>query len=131
MGRSLWREDGFVVYNCYWPSSAESFSGPSLLGLATTFYCVRFESFLFVASNDSQGYEGGIRPRLHTGYNPRQIHYSYLITWEQANSAGDNKKKYAIKIVIDTHMRGTRIEKEIEIYATNLANETKRMSTNA
>jgi hypothetical protein len=28
-------------------------------------------------------------------------------------------------------MRGTRIEKEVEIYATNLANKTKCMSTNA
>jgi hypothetical protein len=29
------------------------------------------------------------------------------------------------------HMRETRIEKEVEICATNLANETKCMSTNA
>jgi hypothetical protein len=29
------------------------------------------------------------------------------------------------------HMRETRIEKEVEIYATNLANKTKCMSTNA
>jgi hypothetical protein len=28
-------------------------------------------------------------------------------------------------------MRGTRIEKEIEIYATNLANKTKCMTTSA
>jgi hypothetical protein len=28
-------------------------------------------------------------------------------------------------------MRGTRIEKEVEICATNLANKTKCMSTNA
>jgi hypothetical protein len=28
-------------------------------------------------------------------------------------------------------MRGTRIEKEVEIYATNLTNKTKYMSTNA
>jgi hypothetical protein len=58
--------------------------------LMTTFYCLRFETsstwraryispknrvaqlypqgtkFLFVASYDSQGYGGGIRPRLHT-----------------------------------------------------------------
>jgi hypothetical protein len=27
-------------------------------------------------------------------------------------------------------MRGTRIEKEVEIYATNLANKTKCMSSN-
>jgi hypothetical protein len=31
------------------------------------FNCLRFETSLFVASYDSQGYGGGIRPRLHTG----------------------------------------------------------------
>jgi hypothetical protein len=31
------------------------------------FYCLRFEISLFVASYGSQGYGGGIRPRLHTG----------------------------------------------------------------
>jgi hypothetical protein len=30
-------------------------------------FLVRFEISLFVASYDSQGYGGGIRPRLHTG----------------------------------------------------------------
>jgi hypothetical protein len=29
VGRSLWREGGSVVYNCYWPSTAQSFSGLS------------------------------------------------------------------------------------------------------
>jgi hypothetical protein len=29
------------------------------------------------------------------------------------------------------HMHGTRIEEEAEIYATNLANKTKCMSTSA
>jgi hypothetical protein len=64
---SLWREDGSVVYNCCWPSPAQSFSGPSPMGLVTIFYSLRFETSLFVASYDSQGYGGGIRPRLHTG----------------------------------------------------------------
>jgi hypothetical protein len=36
------------------------------LELATIFYCLRFETSLFVASYDSQGHGGGIRPRLHT-----------------------------------------------------------------
>jgi hypothetical protein len=34
----------------------------------TIFYCLRFETSLFVASYDSQGYGGGIRSCLHTGY---------------------------------------------------------------
>jgi hypothetical protein len=41
-------------------------SNPSPLGLAIIFYYLRFETFLFVASYDSQGHGGGIRPRLHT-----------------------------------------------------------------
>jgi hypothetical protein len=43
------------------------FSGPSPVGLATIFYCLRFETSLFVASYDSQLYGGGILTRLHTG----------------------------------------------------------------
>jgi hypothetical protein len=68
MGRSLWREDGSVVYFCCWPSPAQSFSGPSSVGLVIIFYCLRFETSLSFASYDSQGYGGGIRPCLHTGY---------------------------------------------------------------
>jgi hypothetical protein len=37
------------------------------LGFATVFYCLKFETSLFVASYDSQGHGGDIRPRLHTG----------------------------------------------------------------
>jgi hypothetical protein len=67
MWGSLWREDGSVVYNCYWPSPAQSFSGPSPEGLPTILYSIRLKKSLFVASYDSQGYGGDIRPRLHTG----------------------------------------------------------------
>jgi hypothetical protein len=67
MGRYLWREGGSVVCNCYWLSPAQSLSGPSPLGLATIFYCLRFETSLSVASYNSQDYGGGIRPCLHTG----------------------------------------------------------------
>jgi hypothetical protein len=68
--RSLWREGGSVVYNCCWSSPAHSFSCLSPMGLATIFYFLSFETSLFVASYDSQGYGGGIRPRLHTGLIP-------------------------------------------------------------
>jgi hypothetical protein len=68
MGRSLWRKDGSVVYNCCWSSPAQSLSGPAPVGLATIFYCLKFETSLFVASYDSQGYGGGIRHRIHTGF---------------------------------------------------------------
>jgi hypothetical protein len=36
------------------------------MGLVTIFYSLIFDTSLFVASYDSQGYGGGIRPRLHT-----------------------------------------------------------------
>jgi hypothetical protein len=39
----------------------------SPLRLATTFYCLRFETSLFFTSYDSQGYGGGIRSRLRKG----------------------------------------------------------------
>jgi hypothetical protein len=39
-GGPLWLEDGSVVYNCCWPSPAQSFSSPS----PATFYCLRFET---------------------------------------------------------------------------------------
>jgi hypothetical protein len=55
VGRSLWRENGSVVYSCCWASPAQSFSVPSPVGFATIFYCFRFETSLFVASYDSQG----------------------------------------------------------------------------
>jgi hypothetical protein len=67
VGRSLWREDGSVVYNCSWSLPMQTFSGPTPMGLVTIIYCLRFETSLFVSSYDSQGYGGGIRPRLHTG----------------------------------------------------------------
>jgi hypothetical protein len=44
------------------------------LGLETIFYCLRFETSLFVASYDSQGHGGGIRS-LHTG------HFCYIEEW--------------------------------------------------
>jgi hypothetical protein len=63
----LWREDGSIVYNCCWSSPAQSFSGPSPVGLVTIFFCLRFETSIFVASYGSQGHGGGIQTRLHTG----------------------------------------------------------------
>jgi hypothetical protein len=52
VGRPLWREDGSVFCLCCWLLPALSFSGPSPLDLATIFYCLSFETSLFVASYD-------------------------------------------------------------------------------
>jgi hypothetical protein len=51
----------------YATGPCQTFSGPSPLVLATIFYCLRFDTSLFFASYDSQGHNGGIRPRLYTG----------------------------------------------------------------
>jgi hypothetical protein len=42
----------------------------SLSRVRVSWDCVTFETSLFVASYDSQGDGGGIRPRLLTGYSP-------------------------------------------------------------
>jgi hypothetical protein len=63
VGHPLWREDGSVFCICYWPSPAQSFSPSSPLGLTTKFYCLSSESSNFIASYDSQGHGGDIRPR--------------------------------------------------------------------
>jgi hypothetical protein len=43
VGSPLWRDDGSVFCICCWPLPAQSFSGPSPLGLTTIFYCLRFQ----------------------------------------------------------------------------------------
>jgi hypothetical protein len=86
VGRSLWWEDGSVVYNYCWPSPAQSYSGPSTVE-RVTIYCLRFETDIFVASYDSKVHGGGIRPRLHTGFDWLSIQLSFTTT-----SQGPNKK---------------------------------------
>jgi hypothetical protein len=43
VGCSLGRKSVSAVYNCCWPSPAQSFSGPSPAGLVTVFCTLRFE----------------------------------------------------------------------------------------
>jgi hypothetical protein len=64
---ALSRTGGRVCHLQLLLSLVSAFSGPSPVGLLTGFYCLRFETSLFVASYDWQGYGRGIRPRLHTG----------------------------------------------------------------
>jgi hypothetical protein len=80
VGRFLWWEDRSVFCICCWPLPAQSFSGQSPLGLATIFYCIQFETSLFVASYDSQGHSEGIQPRLHTGYSPLCVFFNVEIS---------------------------------------------------
>jgi hypothetical protein len=40
----LYREGGSIVYNCFWASPAQSFSGLSPAGLMTMFYSLKLET---------------------------------------------------------------------------------------
>jgi hypothetical protein len=92
MGRPLWREDGSVVYNCSRLLPVQTFSGPTPMGLMTIIYCLRFETSLFVASYDSQGYGGGIRVRLNAGaHSSESASESYITTDGQSASLSWNK----------------------------------------
>jgi hypothetical protein len=51
---------------CCWPLPAQSFSGPSPLGLKAIFYCLSFETSLSIASSGSQGHSICFPPCLHT-----------------------------------------------------------------
>jgi hypothetical protein len=47
------------------------------------YFTVSFETSLFVASYDSQGHGGGIRPRLHTGAIVCQVKVTLRLTVSQ------------------------------------------------
>jgi hypothetical protein len=64
-------------------SPAQSFSGPSPMGFVTTFYCLRFETSLFVASYDSQGCGGGIRPASKRDWLSIQVKVTLRLTVSQ------------------------------------------------
>jgi hypothetical protein len=90
VGRPLWREDGAVFCRCCWPVPAQSFLGPSPVGLATIFYCLRFETSPFVASYDSQGHGGGWSGVLK--WSPIPV-FSYILL-----ARTTHRKKYSTSI---------------------------------
>jgi hypothetical protein len=50
-------------------------------GTRDIFYCLRFETSIFVSSYDSQGYGRSIRPRLHKGLaGSKSLNQSYFTT---------------------------------------------------
>jgi hypothetical protein len=69
-----------VIYNCCWPSTAHSFLGPSPMGLATIFYCLRFETS-FCRLLRLLGLRWRYWTRFHTGnsLNSRMHSVLYLI----------------------------------------------------
>jgi hypothetical protein len=60
------RTDGFVIYNCCWSSPAVILRSESR-GTRDHILLSEIRDFLFIASYDSLGYGGGIRPGLHAG----------------------------------------------------------------
>jgi hypothetical protein len=51
------------------------------VGLATIFHCLRLETSLFVASYDSQGHGGNIRPRLLKGFNQSVLEFMNALSF--------------------------------------------------
>jgi hypothetical protein len=84
VGRPLWREDGSVFCISCWSSPAQSFSGPRPLDLATIFYCLSFETSLFVASYDSQGHGGGIQSQSQSQSYVTTDGLSASLSWNKA-----------------------------------------------
>jgi hypothetical protein len=74
---SLTRGRVYLFYTLLALASAV-FLGSESLGTRDHIYCLRFETSFFVASYDSQGHGGGIRPRLHTGLTNRSYNRSSL-----------------------------------------------------
>jgi hypothetical protein len=54
------------------------------VGLVTIFYCLRFEISIFVSSYDSQGCDGGIRPRTHSHSRSVRLLLRLFVPWERA-----------------------------------------------
>jgi hypothetical protein len=79
VGRPLWREDGSVFCICYWSSSVQSFPGPRRFGLVTIFYCLRFETSIFVASYDSRGNTVEVFDPASTRVTSQSVTFNILI----------------------------------------------------
>jgi hypothetical protein len=73
MGRSLTRGRVCRLQLLLVLASAAIFGS---VGLATIFYCLRFETSLLVASYNPQGYGGDVLPRLHTGVCVSSVSHS-------------------------------------------------------
>jgi hypothetical protein len=78
-----------------------SHSGVRVPWDVTIFYCLRFETSLVVAYYDSQGYGGGIRPRLRTGLSELSSKLVPLITLRH-----EQRRKHSISIVACVYVAG-------------------------
>jgi hypothetical protein len=83
------------------PCQRSFFSGPSPLEFASIFYCLRFETSLFVASYDSQGQGGGIWPRLHTN---QPIHWIHWLTYNISTRTSQKTPFLCCAIAMETSL---------------------------
>jgi hypothetical protein len=102
VGRRFWREYGSVICTCCCPFPALSFLGPSPFELVTIFYCLWFETSLFVASYNSQGHGGGIRPRLHTGSFNLKVKVTLWLTVSQSVGLGVETSNWLSQVKVKT-----------------------------
>jgi hypothetical protein len=84
VGRLLWLEARSLVYNCYWPSPGQSFSGPILTGLTTIFICLRYEnpSTLWVRSSF---YVPQVKVKVKSRYDWWSVGQSVSMSWRRAH----------------------------------------------
>jgi hypothetical protein len=76
------------------------FPDQSPLGLVTIFQCLRFETFLFVSSYDSQGHGEDIRTRLHTAVTQKSFLVRFINSWHGPH------RKHSSCIVASIRLRG-------------------------
>jgi hypothetical protein len=86
------------------------FLGAEYLGTQTIFYCLRFETSLFVASYDSQGHGRGIQPRLHTGLSELKFWFS---RYSLCTDSTERKQKtpFLAAAILHTHPPGRTAQK--------------------
>jgi hypothetical protein len=91
VGHLLWREDGSVFCMCCWSLPAQSFSGPSTLGLATVFYCLRFQTSLWESGFESGPWYGLSWLRCFALY--------FRLSWQMPEQYIDQKKVISFQIL--------------------------------
>jgi hypothetical protein len=119
VGRSLRRENGSAVYNCFWSSPAQSFLDLSPVGLMSIFYCLRFKTSLTWRGRSSYLYPPGTGS---PSYTPRHwVPFSSPPTTRRATVEASPRGVSSTKLLGDSgqprksYLRKVSIRVEIRI----------------
>jgi hypothetical protein len=94
----------FVVYNCCWSSTAQSFSGPGPAGLMTIFNCLRFET------------PPTWRARSPYLYHPGTGWPSYTPRYWVPFSSPPTTRRAMVEVFEPASARGLKTESESELF---------------